>query len=107
VREKRQQWQESTSRASGETGAVQTVSWDVSWDTPGGDWDRSLSAYGIAEVGSAKTVELDVTEFARGWLKEPLKNFGVIVKVSGPFVGTFSTEGPTQEPRLRILYSNE
>jgi hypothetical protein len=86
---------------------AKTVSWNGPWDNPGGDWDRRLSAYGISEAGSGKILELDVTEFAREWLKEPSKNFGIVVKVSGPFIGTFSTDNSQQVPRLRILYSAE
>jgi hypothetical protein len=81
-----------------------TVSWSAPWDKTGGDWDKGLSAYGISETGSGKTVELDVTEFANGWLKEPSKNFGILVKVSGPYLGTFSTTGAQGIPKLRILY---
>jgi hypothetical protein len=82
---------------------ARTVSWANPWDKAGGDWNARLSAYGISEAGSGKTVELDVTDFANGWLKEPSKNFGVLVKVSGPFFGTFSLNG-VQAPKLRILY---
>lgn len=82
-----------------------TVSWSAPWDKTGGDWDSGFSAYGITEAGSGKTVELDVTEFAKGWLKEPSKNFGIVVRVSGPFFGTFSSEGYQEVPKLRILYS--
>jgi hypothetical protein len=84
-----------------------TVSWESPWDRAGGDWDRRLSAYGISEVGSAKTVELDVTDFAKGWLKEPSKNFGIIVKVSGPFLGTFATDEAREVPKLRVLYRDK
>ena len=80
------------------------VSWESPWDRAGGDWDKGLSAYWISEAGSDKTVYLDVTDFARGWLKEPSKNFGIIVKISGPFFGTFSTDGVQEVPKLRVLY---
>ena len=83
---------------------AKSVSWESPWDVAGGDLDRGLSAYGISEAGSGKIMELDVTEFARGWLKEPSRNFGIIVKVSGPFLGTFSTENSQQVPKLRVLY---
>jgi hypothetical protein len=81
-----------------------TVSWESPWDRAGGDWDNGVSACGISEAGSGKTVELDVTEFANRWLKEPSKNFGILVKVSGPFFGTFSTDRSQGVPKLRILY---
>jgi hypothetical protein len=80
-----------------------TVSWKDSWDTPGGDWDKRLSAYWIGETGDDKTVYLDVTDFANEWLGEPSRNFGIIVKVSGPFLGTFSVERALA-PTLRIAY---
>jgi hypothetical protein len=85
---------------------AKTVSWDGPWDKAGGDWDKSLSAYWISEAGSDKTVELDVTEFAKRWVKEPSANFGIFVKVSGPFFGTFSPD-KMHVPRLKILYSDK
>ena len=101
---------------SGEEGAVsfqafavtkgwdaETASWTESWDSPGGDWDKHLSAYWISEAGDGKIVYLDVTDFANRWLKAPSKNFGIIVKVSGPFLGTFAVDGALK-PKLRILY---
>jgi len=82
---------------------AKAVDWESSWDNPGGDWDRGLSAYWIGETGDGKTVCLDVTDFANQWLKEPSKNFGIIVKVSGPFLGTFAVDRAIM-PKLRILY---
>jgi len=82
------------------------VSWDGPWDKAGGDWDKRLSAYWISEAGSDKTVELDVTEFAKRWVKEPSTNFGILVKVSGPFFGTFSPD-KVHVPKMRILYSDK
>jgi len=82
---------------------AETVSWTGSWDVAGGDWDRSLSAYWIGEPGRGKTVYLDVTDFANRWLVEPSKNFGIIVKVSGPFLGTFSVDKGLA-PQLSMLY---
>jgi hypothetical protein len=81
-----------------------TVSWTGSWDSPGGDWDRGLSSYWISEAGKGKAVYLDVTDFANQWLKEPSKNFGIIVKVSGPFLGTFALGNVAAKPKLSILY---
>jgi len=80
-----------------------TVTWTSPWEKDGGDWNNGLSAYEITEAGSGKTVCLDVTDFANGWRKEPSKNFGIIVKVSGPFLGTFSLV-EAQAPTLKILY---
>ena len=82
---------------------ARTVTWSGSWDTAGGDWDKGLSAYWVGDVGEDKTVYLDVTDFANRWLAEPSKNFGIIVKVSGPFLGTFAVDGAVK-PKLRILY---
>ena len=81
-----------------------TVTWTNPWEKDGGDWDGRLSAYEITDAGSGKTVYLDVTDFANGWRKEPSKNFGIIVKVSGPFLGTFSLEEAQGAARLRVLY---
>ena len=81
----------------------QTVAWSSSWDTPGGDWDKGLSAYWVGETGEEKSVYLDVTDFANEWLKEPSENFGIIVKVSGPFLGIFSVNKDIV-PSLKILY---
>jgi len=79
------------------------VAWSSSWDAPGGDWDKGLSAYWVGETGEGKTVYLDVTDFASEWLKEPSENFGIIVKVSGPFSGTFDANG-VKGPNLKVLY---
>ena len=83
---------------------ARTVSWTSPWEKDGGDWNGRLSAYEIGEAGSGKTVYLDVTDFANGWRKEPSKNFGIIVKVSGPFLGTFSLDEAQGSAKLRILY---
>ena len=83
---------------------AKSVSWTGPWENAGGDWNRSLSTYGISEAGSGKTAELDVTEFANRWLKEPSKNFGIVIKVSGPFSGTFTTDRSKGLPKLRVLY---
>jgi hypothetical protein len=80
------------------------VSWTSPWEKAGGDWNSRLSAYEISEAGSGKTVNLDVTDFANGWLREPSRNFGVLVKVSGPFLGTFSSTVAQGMPKLKILY---
>jgi hypothetical protein len=82
---------------------ARTVSWTAPWEKADGDWGGRLSAYDISEAGSGRTVELDVTDLANGWLKEPSKNFGVLVKVSGPFFGSFSPDR-SHAPKLRILY---
>lgn len=105
--------------SSGERGAVSleafrlTTSWqegNVSWSGPwtknGGDWDNDASADWVSPVGEGKTIYLDVTDFVNGWLKEPSGNFGIIVKVTEPFTGTFSAAGAQEAPRLRILYSD-
>ena len=81
-----------------------TVGWTSPWEKAGGDWNDRLSAYEISEAGSDKTLYLDVTDFASGWLKEPSKNFGVIVKVSGPFLGNFVSNEGDKLPKLVILY---
>jgi len=80
-----------------------TVTWASPWEKAGGDWSSRVSAYEISDAGSGKTVNLDVTDFANGWLREPSKNFGVLVKVSGPFFGTFLLN-EVQVPKLRVLY---
>jgi hypothetical protein len=82
---------------------AETVTWTGSWDTPGGDWDKAFSAYWIGEAGDGKTVYLDVTDVANEWLAEPSGNFGIIVKVSGPFLGTFAVQ-EANVPKLRMLY---
>jgi hypothetical protein len=79
------------------------VTWASPWEKAGGDWSSRVSAYEISDAGSGKTVNLDVTDFANGWLREPSKNFGVLVKVSGPFFGTFLLN-EVQVPKLRVLY---
>ncbi|MBN1504746.1 MAG: DNRLRE domain-containing protein [Candidatus Eisenbacteria bacterium] len=81
----------------------ETVGWSMPWENPGGDWDSALSALGTSETGTGKTVYLDVTDFANGWLKQPSGNFGIIVKVSGPFLGNFSPD-ELRTPTMTILY---
>jgi hypothetical protein len=103
--------------SSGEKGAVSleafrvTTSWDassVSWSEPwvkdGGDWDEGESADWVTAEGEGKIVYLDVTDFVNGWLAEPAGNFGIVVKVSEPFSGTFTTQGSQELPKLRVLY---
>ncbi|MCX5800879.1 MAG: DNRLRE domain-containing protein [Candidatus Eisenbacteria bacterium] len=82
---------------------AKSVSWTGSWEKAGGDWDGRHSACEISEVGSGKELSFDVTDFANAWLREPSKNFGVLVKVSGAFSGTFSVDR-VSAPKLRILY---
>jgi hypothetical protein len=55
-------------------------------------------------AGEGKPVYLDITDFVNGWLKEPSKSFGILVKVSEPLSGSFSTDGAQREPELKILY---
>jgi len=83
---------------------ARTVSWTGPWERAGGDWNDRLSAYEITGAGSGKTVYLDVTDFANGWRKEPSKNFGIIVKVSGPFLGSFTLDEAQGAAKLRVLY---
>ncbi|KPJ58289.1 MAG: hypothetical protein AMJ46_14415 [Latescibacteria bacterium DG_63] len=83
---------------------AETVSWYNPWERPGGDWDESSSSYWISENGADAKLCFDVTWFANAWLKEPSKNFGVLVKVSGPFLGSFSVSGTEGIPKLNILY---
>jgi hypothetical protein len=80
-----------------------SVSWCGPWTSDGGDWDSDMSADWVVAEGEGKTVYLDITDFVNGWLREPSKNSGIIVKVSGPFAGTFELN-PIRTPNLRILY---
>ncbi len=80
-----------------------SVSWSGSWAKDGGDWDADASADWVVGESADKTVYLDVTEFVNMWLREPAENFGIIVKVSGPFLGTFAVDKGLA-PKLRILY---
>jgi hypothetical protein len=81
-----------------------SVSWAAPWSKDGGDWDSDMSADWVVPVGEGKTVYLDVTDFVNGWLKDPSSNFGIVVRVSEPFLGTFSTVGSRGLPKLRVLY---
>ena len=80
-----------------------SVSWSGPWVKDGGDWDGDASADWVVAEGEGKAVYLDLTDFVNGWLNEPSRNFGVIVKVSGPFLGTFDVN-PTRTPSLKVLY---
>jgi hypothetical protein len=80
-----------------------SVSWTGPWTKAGGDWDSDASADWVVGESAEKTVYLDVTDFVNVWLKEPSKNFGLLVKVSGPFQGTFAVDEAVK-PKLRILY---
>jgi hypothetical protein len=81
-----------------------SVSWTQPWRKAGGDWDEDTSVDGVVPAGEGKPVYLDITDFVNGWLKEPSSNFGILVKVSEPFLGTFSTAAAQGLPKLRILY---
>jgi len=81
-----------------------SVSWAAPWSNAGGDWDSNMSADWVVPENEGKTVYLDITDFVNGWLKEPSNNFGILVKVSEPFLGTFSTDESQGLPKLRVLY---
>ncbi len=80
-----------------------SVNWTGPWANAGGDWDGDASADWVVAENGDKTVYLDVTDFVNVWLKEPSENFGIIVKVTGPFPGTFAVDAATK-PKLRILH---
>jgi len=81
-----------------------SVNWTQPWRKAGGDWDSDMSMDWVVPAGEGKTVHFDVTDFVNGWLKEPSSNFGILVKVSEPFMGTFSTAAAQGLPKLRVLY---
>jgi len=81
-----------------------SAGWAQPWIKAGGDWDSEASVDYVVPSGEGKAVYLNITDFVNGWLSEPSSNFGILVKVSGPFTGTFSSEKPQGVPRLRILY---
>jgi len=83
---------------------ARTVSWTTHWEKDGGDWNGRLSAYEISEAGSGKSVNLDITDFANSWRKDSSTNLGIIVKVSGPFRGTFVLDEAQGTAKLRVLY---
>jgi len=80
-----------------------TASWTAPWSTAGGDWDSDMSADWVVAEGEGKTVYLDVTDFVSAWLARPSGNFGILVRVTEPFLGTLSTD-TSKVPRLRFLY---
>ena len=80
------------------------VSWTQPWSKAGGDWDSDMSIDWVVPAGEGKTVYLDITDFVNGWLEKPSSNFGILVKVSEPFLGTFSTAAAQGLPKLRVLY---
>jgi hypothetical protein len=83
---------------------VAGVSWTQPWGKAGGDWDSDMSADWIVPVGEGKPVYLDITDFVNGWLEKPSGNLGILVKVSEPFLGTFSTAAGQGLAKLRVLY---
>ncbi|MCX5801406.1 MAG: DNRLRE domain-containing protein [Candidatus Eisenbacteria bacterium] len=82
----------------------ETVSWTMPWQTRGGDCNKRSSAHCISEKGCREPLQFDLTDVVNGWLEEPSKNFGVLVKVSGPFSGGLSTDKSQGSPKLSILY---
>jgi hypothetical protein len=80
-----------------------TVGWAEPWSMAGGDWDSDMSADWVVTEGGGKTVYLDVTDFVSAWLAKPSGNFGILVRVTEPFLGTLSTD-TSKVPRLRLLY---
>ncbi len=81
-----------------------TVSWSGPWKEDGGDWDSGVSADWVVAAGDGKTVYLDVTDFVNVWLKEPSRNFGILVKVGEPFFGSLAADVSHELPALRVLY---
>ncbi|MFH0778314.1 MAG: DNRLRE domain-containing protein [Candidatus Eisenbacteria bacterium] len=73
------------------------------WESESVAWDKSLGAFTVSEAGTGETLEFDVTEFVNGWLAEPEKNLGVVVKASAPYWGTPALS-KGRLPKLTIVY---
>ena len=64
-----------------------TVSWDGSWSTPGGDFDRTEHAVWIARPGEHSILRFDVTEMVAGWASGAIMNNGLVLLTSPGWPG--------------------
>ncbi len=64
-----------------------TVGWDGSWDTPGGDYDRTEHAVWIARPGGDSLLRFDVTDTVAGWASGTIPNNGLVLLTSPGWPG--------------------
>jgi hypothetical protein len=64
-----------------------TASWDGSWETPGGDYDRAEHAVWIARPGEESVLRFDVTEMVVGWASGTIPNNGLVLLTSPGWPG--------------------
>jgi len=64
-----------------------TVSWDGSWDIPGGDFDLTEHAVWIARPGASSVLRFDVTDMVSGWATGTVPNHGLVLAVSPGWPG--------------------
>jgi hypothetical protein len=67
----------------------QSVVWSGGWETPGGDFDRSLHSVWSVGEGEAQPIRFDVTHIVHGWTRGESTNHGVIVTAAPGESGTF------------------
>jgi hypothetical protein len=85
------------------------VSWTGPWNTAGGDIDSSLTRPFLVGTGTHR-IRIDLTDLVRQWATDDRDNFGVLLKTSEGFGGTFvlpagqDGQDPVRPPTLRVWY---
>jgi hypothetical protein len=86
-----------------------TVSWDASWSTPGGDYDRVEHAVWIARPGEDSILRFDATEMVAGWASGAIPNNGLVLMTSPGWpgaIGASDAHGVAGHgPVLEVRYS--
>jgi hypothetical protein len=86
-----------------------SVEWMGTWETPGGDFDRSVHAVWTAVLGDTSLVRLDLTDMATTWAEGESENHGVLIAVGSGERGTFVPHCVVSQagspPRLTLWYT--
>jgi hypothetical protein len=83
-----------------------TVSWDGSWSTPGGDYDRTEHAVWIARPDEGSVLRFDATDMVAGWASGTIPNNGLVLLTSPGWpgaIGASDAQGADPAaPTLRV-----
>lgn len=91
----------------------QTVTWDKydginPWSMPGGSHDANLINSITIDVPEDSWRQLDVTSVAADWVSGAFPNYGILLKINGPFsTGVFVSKEDNDvalRPKLTITY---
>lgn len=87
-----------------------TVTWNVPWRTPGGDYDADHLYSNFAIGSEACVIDVDISGLVAGWVDGTYDNFGILITASGPrsIVHYVSKDDPRNgdlAPRLDVVYT--